>query len=384
MKRVTAVLLALCMALSLSACGKAGDSSSDDLAQSSSGAVSTTEDTADSGSESAAEPAGPAPEVNLVTGEPLAEGQQAGGRPVAILVNNAQAAMPQRGIGSANAIFEMVTEGGITRMMALYSDRAHVPQTGPVRSARDQFVQFAIPLNSLIVHIGASIYAENLLTQYHYPTIDGMYLGATSFRFDESRKAAGYKQEHCWYTDSALIAAGMTKNGISGDGAARTLFHFVPAGTPLTMEGPGQDVSFSFSGSVAVTLHYDAALGRYLKTAFGAPQIDESTGEQLGFENVILLFTDISLKNPDDPNNLVTDFAMTGGDGYYIRDGQYQSISWRKGNPEDELKLYDASGAELDVLPGKSYVAVVGNDRANTLVIQSDDAASPDSDEPET
>ena len=54
-----------------------------------------------------------------------------------------------------------------------------------MRSARDQHLQCAMPLNSVIVHIGTSIYAENLLNQYQYSTINGMYLGSTSFVFDE-------------------------------------------------------------------------------------------------------------------------------------------------------------------------------------------------------
>ena len=39
-------------------------------------------------------PDGPAPEINLITGEALAEGLAAGDRPVAVMVNNAQAALP--------------------------------------------------------------------------------------------------------------------------------------------------------------------------------------------------------------------------------------------------------------------------------------------------
>lgn len=78
-----------------------------------------------------------------------------------------------------------------------------------------------MPLNSVIVHIGTSIYAENLLNQYQYSTINGMYLGSTSFVFDEARSAAGYANEHCWYTDAALIAAGMEKLGLSGTAPAR-------------------------------------------------------------------------------------------------------------------------------------------------------------------
>lgn len=383
MKRFIAILLALCMAAGLCACGKTGSSSSSSQDDSSSGSESGGEISSQSDSDSApAAPSGPAPEINLITGEPLAEGQTAGTRPVAIMINNAPAAMPQRGIASADALFEMVTEGGITRMMAVFSDRAAVPRTGPVRSARDQHVQFAIPLNAILVHIGGSVYADNLLTQYHYPTIDGLYLGATSFWFDDARKSAGYAQEHCWYTDAVLIAAGMEKNSVAADGASQPLFNFADPGTKPTPASSATGLSFSFSESAPVSLHYDSATSRYAKTAFGSPQIDESTGEQLSFDNVILLFADITLKNPDDPNNLVTDFALGGGSGYYFCNGGYLPITWRKGNPEDALRLFTSTGSELSVAPGKSYVAVIGNDRQSTLIID-EPTAEEDSAEPE-
>ncbi len=79
--------------------------------------------------------------VNPLTGAALPEGTPAGRRPVAIMVNNSQASLPQRGVAAADAVVEMVTEGGITRLMALYADMATVPQVGSVRSARDQHLQ---------------------------------------------------------------------------------------------------------------------------------------------------------------------------------------------------------------------------------------------------
>lgn len=46
-------------------------------------------------------------------------------------------------------------------------------------------------------------------------------------------------------------------------------------------QGDAADVAFSFSDSGAVTLTYDAAAAKYLKTAYGAPQVDESTAHSL-------------------------------------------------------------------------------------------------------
>ena len=63
--------------------------------------------------------------------------------------------MPQSGISQADIIYEAVTEGGVTRLMALYSNLSKVPYVGPVRSARTQFVEMMLPLNAVYVHIGS-------------------------------------------------------------------------------------------------------------------------------------------------------------------------------------------------------------------------------------
>ena len=363
MKKFLSMLLILALAASVfTACGDKPASSG-----------STTDAPAASSSEP--EPQEPPYDPAVLTGLPKSDDYPEGQRVTAVMVNNIsntsyQQARPQNGLSEADVLIEIKVEGGITRLLALYADKDTVPQVGPVRSARDQHLQCAMPLNSVIVHIGTSIYAENLLNQYQYSTINGMYLGSTSFVFDEARSAAGYANEHCWYTDAALIAAGMEKLGLSGTGASQALFDFVAhdAQPVVPAQGDAADVAFSFSDSGAVTLTYDAAAAKYLKTAYGAPQVDESTGAQLAFDNVLVLFTDIKLKNPDDPNNLVTDFAMSSGTGYYCYGGKFRAVTWEKGNPEDPLRLKDENGAALQVNVGKSYVAIVGKDREGTLL----------------
>ncbi len=251
MKRLLAVFLAAAMAFSMAACG---------------GEQTDASSTAVNGGIS--QPETEAPEYNLLTGQDLAEGVAPGQRPVAIMVNNSQAGMPQRGLGSADAVFEMVTEGGITRMMAMYSDANTIPQVGPVRSARDQHLQFALPLNAIFVHIGSSVYAQNLLNGYKYQDVDGLYLGETAFSFD-SERAKSYLQEFCWYTDAGLIAAGIQNQQIATSGAVVPLFQFSKTGVTLT-EQDAPDISFSFSSISTSRLVYDANTQTYLKQANGA------------------------------------------------------------------------------------------------------------------
>lgn len=346
-RRLIAALLAGAMAFSLTACGQEEASSSGSQPTVGGEGIVQSEDK-------------PTPQVNLITGEALGEGMTPGQRPVAIMINNAQAALPQRGIGSADAILEMETEGGVTRFLALFANAASIPQVGPVRSSRDQHLQFVLPLNAIFVHIGSSIYAQNLLNQYQYQDIDGLYLGVTSFLLDEERrKTRG--QEHCWYTDAALIAAGMEQNGLAADGAKNTLLPFLsPDASPMTpQDGDAPDISFNASATTSVQLTYDAASGTYLKNAYGSAQIDESTGAQLAFRNVLVLFATVTLK----PDGNCTDFDLTGGEGYYCWGGKYQKIRWEKGDVTEPLRLFDADGNELSVNTGKSYIAVISETR---------------------
>ena len=60
-----------------------------------------------------------APDYNLITGQPLAEGMAAGQRPVAVMVRAERAGWPQSGLAGADALVEMATQGGHTALMAL-------------------------------------------------------------------------------------------------------------------------------------------------------------------------------------------------------------------------------------------------------------------------
>lgn len=314
-------------------------------------------------------------DFNPLTGTALPEGYTVGQRPVAIMIGNSPAAMPQRGIGSADAIYEMVTEGGVTRLMAMYADYRTVPQVGPVRSARDAHLQFALPMNSIFVHIGSSIYADNLLNQYQYKDLDGVYLGWASFAFDTPRNISGKGNEHCWFTDGPLLTTGMEKSQIAVTGAYESLFKFndKDSAPRSPAQGDAGYVKWSFANGSDVDFTYDAATGLYLKTAFGAAHIDELTGAQLGFNNVFLLSTTVGLK----PDAYCTDFDLSQGTGFYISNGKYESITWKKGLPEAPIRIYDANGQELVVNVGKSYVGVIGSGQIETLQLEAAVPAPP-------
>ena len=73
---------------------------------------------------------------NLLTGWANLSEKAIGKRPVAVMVNNVKAALPQYGISQADIIFELPVEGDLTRLMAMYADYTKVPDICAIRSCR--------------------------------------------------------------------------------------------------------------------------------------------------------------------------------------------------------------------------------------------------------
>ena len=308
----------------------------------------------------------PYSQYNPLTGYEKDENYPEGQRPVAIMINNIYDALPQRGISGADIIYEMVTEGGITRIMAVYTDYRAVTMTGPVRSARDQFIQLMLPLNAIYVHIGTSIYATEMLNYYSYQNIDGIYLGSTAFFFDAER-AKSKDSEHCWYTNGELIMSGIAQVHIDDRGTLAPVFNFVTPDAPRVVPegGEAKNVSFNFSGYIDAAFTYNEETMLYLKSEFNIPQIDDNVGTQIGFTNVFVLGTNVTFK----PDDFCTDFDFSSGTGYYFTGGRYVAIQWSKGDPLAPLVFTNLDGTPLEVNCGTSYVAFIDYKHLDEIVI---------------
>ena len=296
-------------------------------------------------------------DVNPLTGFEKDSDYPEAQRPVAIMVNNINAAMPQSGISSAPVIYEMVTEGGITRLMAVFPDYKTVPKIGPIRSTRDQFVDFMFPINAIGVHIGSSIYATSRLREYQYTTLDGYYLGHTTFEQDKERSNAGYANEHSFYTNGELMQAGIDINGIDINGGTTKLFDFVNPGQPekTPTDGTATQVDFKFSSISDSGFTYNPETLSYLKTQFGVAHFDAGANAQLNFKNIFILNTSIGFH----PDGTVPKFDLASGTGFYVSNGGYEEISWTKGNPTDPMMFFDKAGNSLKVNAGNSYISIV-------------------------
>lgn len=280
--------------------------------------------------------------------------------PYAVMYSNIADAMPQANISKADVVFEAPVEGKITRMCCLFENQTDLEKIGPVRSCRTYFLLFAREFESIYVHFGYSEYAEKYLKNDSFKSLDGM--SYCNFYRTNDRVAP-----HNAYTSWAGIADSVqAKNYSSVYSQGYTspfTFHtqenpiVPPSGTTCDRV----DMNYSYNQPY---FEYDAAKNRYLRYQFGAAQIDQQTGEQLEFDNIIVKYVE-----PDYYENGTPNYKISGvGEGYFITQGYGQKITWVKENESyGATKYYYEDGTEIILNPGKTYVALVETSQKITV-----------------
>lgn len=310
----------------------------------------------------------PATVPNPLTG--LSNGDFDNTRPVAVTLRTADAQVPQWGVADADVMISGLTEGKFATQTVLYARCDDIAKLGPVGPGRDLTLQLVLPLNAVPVHIDKNVYASNLLNVLHYQDLDGLHIGKAGFAMDEPRAAAGAPGETCWYTTGALIHTGLTQYGATTAGANMPLFHFAQRPAPAVQNGT--DLTVTFSEQDSERLVYAADAGVYQKyNADGSPQIDDNTGAQVAFDNVLVLYASSGIKD----DGVTRQYDLTGGTGLYLTDGAWETIAWNKGDATAPLVLTDTAGKTLDVNPGKSYIAVWGGHYGQALRLLGADGA---------
>ena len=81
-------------------------------------------------------------------------------RTIAVMIDNHSDAWPQANLNKAYLVYEIVVEGGETRLMALFKGQ-DLEKIGPVRSSRHYFLDYALENDAIYVHHGWSPQAES-------------------------------------------------------------------------------------------------------------------------------------------------------------------------------------------------------------------------------
>lgn len=299
-----------------------------------------------------------------LTGLPC-EADASGARPVAVMLNNLKNALPQQGNRQADIIYEVLAEGGITRMLAVYQHPDQVGLIGSVRSARQYYWELAQGHDAVYIHAGASPEFYSTKSRLGLFTVDGVngaysYAGAGMFWRDRSRIPGHYYDyEHSLLTSGEAITAMLSKEGKTdhADGYQYEMA-FADDGTPAGGQS-ALTVTVPFSNYKSGVFHYDAATGLYAVEEYGEPYIDGNDNAQVAVTNLLILQTACTVV--DDAGRITVD--LTSGSGWFACGGQMVPITWKKGAAEQQLRYYGMDGSPLTLGRGKSYVCIIPTSR---------------------
>lgn len=309
---------------------------------------------------------------SYLTGQ-LTDAEIALQRPVAVMINNIINALPQSGIENASVIYEAPVEGEITRMMAIFDSVDGIDKIGPVRSCRDYYIDWALEFDAIYVHYGQAVYAYDLLNSDMVNNISGLqyqdsvgelngYAGEDVFFRSSDRVAP-----HNCYTSGEGILKGIERKGYSMELDNDYTGHFKFA-------ADGETVTYPEGTATHIVPHkytnypffdYDTTTEKYLRSEYpdrsaGAAQIDDTTGDQLAVDNVIIQYCEI--QNYDDHGYLNIN-TNSGGDAILFTKGTYEHATWVKDSDWGPAKYYDADGNEITINQGKTWVCIVQDTR---------------------
>lgn len=299
---------------------------------------------------------------SLLTGLPIDE-EYLLRRPIAVVINNIRRALPQSGITSADIIYEVLSEGDVTRLVGIY--QSYIPEMiGPVRSARDSFIDFAFNHDAFFVHHGRSPDADARLRATRITNLDGMALEGTVFWRDRTypywhHNSGQRPLEHSSYTSwqriSTHIESRDFRDYINDDPAYWFTFGTVPTGA---VAGVAEVVIVPFSAPYTRTFVFDPVAGQYMVQNTDGMVQDAITAEQVGVTNILI---QVTTKRVTGTLGQRTVGTVGEGDGFLVTDGFYQPVRWAKDSHVSPMRWYFADGTPLVLNPGRTWICVFQN-----------------------
>lgn len=292
-----------------------------------------------------------------LTGEPLETAFT--GNPVAVTINNIKAALPQHGISDADIFYEIETEGGITRNLAIFTDLAGVGKIGPVRSTRTFFNNLAVSYSAPLAHCGGS--GPALKAGYDdtgAKISNWQHMDSTKpyFERDKERQKQGYATEHTLFTSGDMLLQGMTQKGYMTTDAWDYGLQFADE---LVLGGAAANkVTITFLGKKTSTFDYSQISGKYLMSQYGKANKDANSDIQVSFKNVMVLYTK-QWKWQEDPTHNRSFYDLSGeGEGYLAVNGQIVKIKWSRKGLNDPFVYTLEDGTPVTFGVGNTYIAI--------------------------
>jgi hypothetical protein len=262
-------------------------------------------------------------------------------RPLAVLLDNVRG-YPQSGLPEATLIAEMPVEGGLTRLLALY-DQRDPGQVGPIRSARDYFVELAYGYDGILVHDGGSPAALAAIDRGPLPTLNAYRFGDLFSRQQE--RAAPYNL----YSSGVSLREAVNRLRLDRSLEVRGVVPRPPETAP-----EAQSVEVRFGADYRSGFSYIRELDIYRWRRNGENAVD-ARGEAIYVEAVLLARVE-ARPIPDDPAARLY-IPLRGGEATLFLRGRAITGRWLPAASQGQgVSFVAEDGRAIDLAPFRLWL----------------------------
>ena len=273
-------------------------------------------------------------------------------RPIAVMIDNHNLAWPQAGLNQAYLVYEIIVEGGETRLMALFKG-VNLDKIGPVRSSRHYFLDYAMENDAIYAHFGWSPQAQSDITKYSINNINGITESETTFW-----RVKDKSEPHNAVTSTEALLKVAKAKGYKTTSTKESVLNYVTEDVELKDEKEATTVTIPHSSLQTVKYEYDEENQVYKRYARKKAQTDWNTGNSITTKNIIITFCDnYTLQDSEDKGRQGLKNIGTF-DGYYITNGKAIKIKCIKEARNTQTRYEDLEGNEIEVNDGNTWINI--------------------------
>ncbi|MCI8661264.1 MAG: DUF3048 domain-containing protein [Lachnospiraceae bacterium] len=301
---------------------------------------------------------------SYLTGEMVPE-DKGNRRPLAIMMSNDKASLPQYGINRAGIVYEAPVEGDMNRYMAIIEDYDDLERIGSVRSCRTYYTYFAREFDAIYAHFGQSTFAKPYLK--NVDNINGIE-GIGSMAYFRSRDK---KSPHNAYASYTGIQNAVEKLGYAQeyDTAYQGHYYFSQGEIQSCLEGDGILNASKVTPGYPMNrpwFEYHEEDGLYYRYQYGAAH--EGNEGPIAVKNILIQCCSAGYYATTDYRNINVHEDQWGG--YFVTNGKASSISWKKDGEFGVTHYYMPDGQEIVLNPGKTWICIVPTSDADKIIFE--------------
>ena len=296
-----------------------------------------------------------------LTGLDAASSEILNRRPVMIKVSNYPAiGRPHAGLAFADLVFDYYIGTGQNRFLAVFYGQ-NAKSIGPVRSGRLVDIQLT-NLYQGILGFGSAD-GDTLAAIFgdlERRAIANLEAPCPAFCGSDTHSVIGV------FADSAELSKWYGQNANDNHRYDLSGMRFSHEAGASTVSASQVNIRFNFYNRTE--WRYDQPSGKYLRwmnnemiaeTILMVPSTERTTGKQLAFSNLIILFAKYDELAPSKHN--VELWGTTGGErAVFFRNGKMFEGQWKVVSRSKPIQFFDPQGAPMALEPGNSWIVLTG------------------------